>query len=101
MSCGNLQQKFIDGEFMYSIVQFLTGCGDPTLEILVPGAVYGSILLSMFIFSQSALMPIVISIILAGVIFAAFPTSATTIVLLTMMFIIAAAGQALTWRMGR
>jgi hypothetical protein len=101
MSCTGLQDQFANGEFLNSILQFLTGCGDPTLQVLVPGALYGSVLLAMFIFGQSALMPMVVSIILAGVIFVTFPTSGVTVVLLGMMFLIAAAGQALTWRMGR
>lgn len=102
MTCPtDLQTMFRNGDFMDSIICFLTANGDPTLMVLVPTAIYGSVLLAMFIFAQSALIPIVISIILAGVLFVAFPSGAVTVVLLAMLFLIAAAGQALTWRMGR
>ena len=99
--CQDMRGMLVDGQFMDSIICFLTGGGDPLLEVLVPTAVYGTILLSMFIFGSSVLMPVVVSIILGGVIVAVFPATATTIVILAVMGTLAAAGQALVWRMGR
>jgi len=99
--CQDMRGMLVDGQFMDAIICFLTGGGDPLLEVLVPTAVYGSILLSMFIFGSSVLMPVIVSIILGGVIVAVFPATATTIVILAVMGTLAAAGQALVWRMGR
>jgi hypothetical protein len=90
----------VNGDWMDAVVCFLTNGGDPTMQVLAPTAVYGSILLGMFIFSSSAVIPIVVSIILAGVIFAAFPANAVTVIVIMILFGLAAGGQALSWRMG-
>jgi len=85
---------------MDSVICFLTNSGDPTMSVLAPTAIYGGILLSMFIFASSAVIPIIVSIILAGVIFVAFPANAVTVIVLAMITLLAAAGQALVWRTG-
>lgn len=70
------------------------------MSVLAPTAIYGGILLSMFIFASSAVIPIIVSIILAGVIFVAFPANAVTVIVLAIITLLAAAGQALVWRTG-
>jgi len=98
--CNNKRDMLINGDWMDAVICFLTASGDPTMQIVAPTAIYGAILLGMFIFSDSAVMPMVVSIILAGVIFAAFPANAITLIVLMVMFGLAAGGQALSWRMG-
>lgn len=99
MACGQ-QQMLKDGNWMEAIISFLTNCGDPAMQVIAPTAIYGGLLMGLFIYSGSGVMPIIVSIILGGVIFAAFPANALTIVVLSMMAILAAGGQWLTWRMG-
>lgn len=101
MSCQNKQDMLTGGEWMDAVICFLTASNDPTMQVLAPTAIYGGILLALFTFSSSAVIPIVVSIILAGVIFAAFPANAVTLIILMALFGLAAAGQALSWRMGR
>lgn len=99
MTLGNKGQELLeDGRFIDAIRWFLTNGGDPTLELVMPTAVYGGCLLAMFIFSKSLIMPLVIAIILGGVILATFPSNALTLVVLGLLFVLAAAGQLLTWR---
>lgn len=100
-SSSDMQDMLVNGEWMDAVVRFLTGGGSPALEVVAPTAIYGGILLALFVHSSSALIPIVVSMILGGVIFAAFPSSALTFIVLGILFTLAAAGQAMTWRMGR
>lgn len=85
---------------MDAIFCWMTNSGDPTLSIVVPTLIYGSILTGMFITTSSPLMPVVVSIILAGIIFAAFPATGLTIALITIMLVLSAGGLVLTWRLG-
>lgn len=99
--CQDKHQMLMDGQWMDAIVCFHTAGNDPTLSVVVPTAVYGVLLVSLFIYSSSVVMPVVVSVILAGVLFVAFPAGAVTLVVLAILFILAAGGQALVWRMGR
>ena len=98
---SDLQRMLIDGQWLDAIQQFFTGGGDPTLQVVMPTALYGGLLLALFTTSSSSVLPTVVSIILAGVIFTAFPATAVTVVLILVLFTIAVGGQVLTWRMGR
>ena len=101
VTCTDTQQMLIDGKWTEAVTCMLTAGGDPTMQVVVPTGIYGAVLLSMFVYSSSSIMPTVVSIILAGVIFAAFPANAVTVVLMMVMAAIAAVGQLMTWRMGR
>ena len=102
MSCYETPaDMFADGDWMDAVVCWLTAGGDPALMVVVPMAIYGTVLGAMFIVGGSPLIPTVISIILAGVIFTAFPANAVTIVAVTIMLMLSVGGTMLTWRMGR
>lgn len=101
MKCTDTQDMLINGDWVDAIICTLTASGDPTAQVVVPTAIYGTILLALFIFSSSAVMPVVVAIILGGVLLAAFPSGATTVVVIATLFTLAAGGQVLTWRMGR
>jgi len=99
--CQDKAQMLMDGDWGEAIICFLTAGQDPTLMMVVPTAIYGMLLVSLFIYGLSGVMPAVVSIILAGVIVAAFPAPAVSIVVMMVMFLLAAGGQVLVWRMGR
>lgn len=94
-------ELFADGEWFEAIQCWLTAGADPTLSVVVPSVLYGTILVAYFIVGSSPLIPVVISIILAGVIFVAFPAGAMQIVVITILSVLAIGGLVLTWRMGR
>ena len=98
---GDPAGMFVGGEWMDAIACWLTVGGDPALAVVMPLFIYGAILIAFFIVGQSPLIPSVVSIILAGVIFAAFPASGVTIIGVTTLFVVAIGGLALTWRLGR
>lgn len=101
MTCtDSLADLFSSGEWSDAVYCWLTNSGDPVLAVMVPTLIYGVILTSMFIVGQSVVMPVVISIILAGVIFATFPATGLTIAVITIMFTMTVAGTVLTWRIG-
>ena len=91
---------FVSGEWMDAVYCWLTSGGDPALSVVIPLFVYGTVLASYFTVGSSPLIPAVVSLILAGVIFSAFPASAITIIGVTVLVITAIGGLALTWRMG-
>lgn len=102
MSISNKGQDLLqDGNWLEAINWFLTNGGDPTLELVMPTAIYGGALLGLFVYSSSVVIPMTIAIILGGVILTAFPSSALTLIVLGALFTLAAAGQLLTWRAGR
>lgn len=102
MNCTNdLGEQFANGEWMDSIMCFLTGGGTPSMQVVVPTMIYGTILVALFIKGESPLIPVVISIILSGVIFVAFPASAAQIVIIAILTILSVAGLVLMWRVGR
>jgi len=92
--------QFVAGEWLNAVSCWLTGGGNPTLAVVMPLFMFGSVLVSMFIVGDSPLIPAVVSIIFAGVIFTAFPANAVTIVGVTVLFVVAIGGLALTWRLG-
>ncbi len=63
--------------------------------------IYGTVLVGYLIVGSSPLIPVVVSIILAGVIFVSFPAGALQIVVITMLTVLSIGGLVLTWRMGR
>ena len=91
---------FSDGEWFDAVVCWLTAGGDPALQIVIPSLIYGTILIGLFIVGSSPLIPTVVSIILAGVIFVTFPASAMQIVVIGILLMISLAGLVLTWRFG-
>jgi hypothetical protein len=102
MSISNKGQQLLqDGDWLEAIEWFLTQGGDPTLQLVMPTAIYGGALLGLFIYSSSVVLPMSIAIILGGVILSAFPSSALTVIVLGTLFALAAAGQLLTFRSGR
>jgi len=102
MSISNRGQDLLqDGKWLEAVEWFLTNGGDPTLELVMPTAIYGGALLGLFVYSSSVVLPMVIAIILGGVILASFPSSALTLVVLGVLFTLAAAGQLLTFRSGQ
>ena len=92
---------FVDGQWTDAAYCWLSAGGDPTLSVVLPLFMYGIILLSYFIVGESPLIPSVVSLILAGVIFQSFPATATTIIGVAVLFTLAIGGLALTWRLGR
>lgn len=102
MTCAtDVGQMFADGQWFDAVQCWLTAGGDPTLSVVMPSFIYGAILISMFITTQSALMPVVISLILGGVIFAVFPANALTLLVMTVLLALSLAATAATWRLGR
>lgn len=94
-------ELFVSGEWMDAMFCWLTNGGDPTLAVVIPLFFYGTVLTSYFTVGSSPLIPAVVSLILAGVIFSAFPATAITIIGVTVLLITTIGGLALTWRMGR
>lgn len=92
---------FVEGEWFKAMQTFFTTGGDPTLQMLVPAVIYSTILVGYFIVGSSPLIPVVITIIFAGVIFVGFPASALQIIVLTLITTLAVAGLVMTWRFGR
>lgn len=94
-------EMFTGGEWFDAMQCWLTGAGDPTLQVLVPTLLYGTILVAYFIVGSSPLIPVVVTIILGGVILVSFPGGAMQIVVITVLVVLALAGTVLTWRIGR
>ena len=92
---------FSDGEWFDALYCWLTAGGDPALAVAMPVLIYGTVLTGYFIVGSSPIIPVVMSLILAGVIFVTFPASALTILIVTILVVMSAAGMALTWRLGR
>ncbi len=101
MACPNAGDLFVQGEWFQAIQCWLTAGGDPTLTLIIPSVIYGTVLVGYFIVGSSPLIPVVVSIILAGVIFVSFPAGALQIVVITMLTVLSIGGLVLTWRMGR
>lgn len=80
MNCPtDLQQAFLDGEFIDSLMCVYMG-DDPAMQIMVPTAVYGVVLLAMFLSSDSIIIPAVVGIILGGVMLAIMPAPAMGVI---------------------
>jgi len=101
MACPNAGDMFVSGDWFGAIQCWLTAGGDPTMSIVVPSMIYGTVLVGYFIVGSSPLIPVVVSIILAGVIFVSFPAGAMQIVIITMLTVLSIGGLVLTWRIGR
>ena len=101
MACPNAGEMCANGDWFEAIQCWLTAGGDPALQVVVPSAIYGTILMSYFIVGSSPLIPVVISVIFAGIMFAAFPGAGLQIVVITILTVLAVAGVVLTWRFGR
>ena len=101
MSGDSVQDMLMDGQWLQVVQDFLTAGGDPSLEILMPTAIYGAILLSLYIYSSSLVIPMVLSVIFAGVLFAVFPPTAANLVMLGILFAMAADGFLATRSVGR
>jgi hypothetical protein len=93
-------ELFVAGEWQEAIVCFLTGSGDPTLQVVVPVFIFGSVMVSYFAIGESPIIPAVVSIVLAGVLFASFPANVLTIVGIAVLLMVTVGGLALTWRLG-
>ena len=100
-NCTDAAEMFKEGEWMDAVACWLTAGGDPALTVVVPSLIYGTVLMGYFIVGKSPIIPVIVSIILAGVIFAAFPASAMTILLIAILVTMSVAGMVLTWRLGR
>jgi len=94
-------QMFLDGQFTDAAYCWLTSGGDPTLTVVLPLFMYGAVLTAYFIVGESPVIPSVVSIILAGVIFQSFPATGLTLVGVAVLFTLGIGGLALTWRLGR
>lgn len=92
---------FVEGEWFQSIQCWLTAGGDPTMSVIVPSVIWGTLLIAYFIVGSSPLIPVVISLIFAGIIFVAMPGAALQIAIITIITVLAVGGMVLTWRMGR
>ena len=80
MSCPeDLQQGLLDGRWLDSMRCVYTG-GDPTMELVVPMFVYGAVMIALYRSSGTIAMPTVVGIIFAGVMLAALPATAMTLV---------------------
>jgi hypothetical protein len=90
---------FVSGEWFDAIVCWLTGGLDPTLSVVIPTFMFGAILSSYFIVGSSPIIPAVISIIFAGVLFVSFPASATTLIMLLVLFALAGGMLLTSWRL--
>jgi len=102
ISCyDDASQIFLDGGFTDAAYCWLTAGGDPTLTVVLPLFMYGTVLLSYFVVGESPVIPSVVSIILAGVIFQSFPATGLTLVGVAVLFTLGIGGLALTWRLGR
>lgn len=102
MTCSTAAaDMFVSGSWFDAIVCWLTAGGDPTLQVVMPTFLYGAVLLSMFVVGQSIIMPVVISLILGGVIFVAFPANALTLLIMAVLLTLSIAGTVVTWRIGR
>jgi len=75
----DLQQAFLDGEFINSMMCVYLGDG-PTMQVMVPTAVYGVVLLSLFLSSDSIIIPAVVGLILGGVMLAVMPAPAMGVI---------------------
>ena len=95
---SNGSELFRSGEFMQSMACFFTQGGDPTLSVAVPLFMWAAILLAFYIATGSLVMPAVIGIIFAGVIFVSLPASATTIALVAILTLLSLGGLLLSLR---
>jgi hypothetical protein len=96
----NNSQQFVNGEWQDAIVCFLTNSGDPTLSVVIPLFCFGAVMISYFIVGKSPVIPAVVSLVLGGVLFAAFPADALTIIGIAVLLVVTVGGLALTWRLG-
>lgn len=102
MSCStDVAEMFTNGEWLDAVICWLTAGGDPTLSVVMPTAVYGIILLSLYVVGQSLIIPVVLSLLLGGVIFAAFPANALTLIVMAVMFTLSVGATVATWRLGQ
>ena len=95
-----LWELFADGYFVAGWDCTMTG-GDPMQQVLMGGIIFGAVGLSLFISTGSLLIPSVLAILFAGVIFALLPPTMVNIALVAMLLILSAAGIMLTRRIDR
>lgn len=80
MSCPqDLQQSFLDGEFIHSMMCVFTG-NDPVMLVVIPMLVYGVVIVSLFLSSDSVIIPAVVSLILGGVMLSVMPGQGLAII---------------------
>lgn len=102
MPCqGPIREIFFEGEWFHAAWCFFTSGGDPAMQVFASTAIFGTMLLGLYITSQSLLLPAVVSIILAGVIFAMFPASGVSLVLILLLLLFGVGGTLITWQLSR
>ena len=100
-SPDDVQDLLTDFAWLEAIMEFLTAGGSETLSIVMPSFIYGVLMVGYFTIGRSPIMPVVLSIIFAGVVFAFVPTAVGTIVGIAVLGALATGGLILMWRMGQ
>lgn len=92
-------EMFTNGELLDAFMCFFTNGGDSTMEVAMPTMVWGAVMLSLFIKSESAILPSVVGMIFAGLMLAVLPASGTTIAVLTLLVLISLGATLLSLRL--
>lgn len=98
-SFDSLREFFVEGHPMTGWDCAMTG-GDPQLQLLFGAMLFGSVGLSLFITTGSLVIPSVLAILFAGVIFALLPPTVVNLLLVALLLSLSAAGFIFQSRIG-
>ena len=93
-------ELFVEGYFVAGWDCAMTG-GDSMLQLVFGMMIFGAVGLSLFVTTGSLLIPSILAILFAGVIFTLLPPTIVNIALVALMLSIGAAGILLTRRIDR
>lgn len=95
-----LRDMLLEFRWLDAVVEFLTGGGSETLAIVMPSMLYGSVMAGYFVVGRSPIIPVVLSIVFAALVFAYIPSAIGQIVGLAVLGMLATGGLILMWRIG-
>lgn len=96
-----IQEMLLEFRWIDAVMEFLTGGGDQTLAVVMPSFLYGVAMTGYFIVGRSPIIPAVISIIFAGIIYSYVPSVMGQVIGIAILGMTATAGFALMLRTGR
>ena len=103
IDCGEfetLREFFLEGYFVRGWDCAMTG-GDSATQLMFAFVIFGGVGLGLFVTTGSVVLPAVLGILFAGVLFALLPPTVTNIALVVLLLLFSVAGILLVRRIDR
>lgn len=101
-SCSETEQLFdlfIDGWFVQGWSCAMTG-GDQTTELLFMLITFAAVGVSLFVTTGSLIIPSILGLLLAGMLFAVLPATAINVAMIVLLLVLSAGGLLVVYRAG-